>query len=204
MKKKKINYYLAISEAISKLLYPFAEVVLHDVEQDQIVAIFNSFSKREAGDSSYLDKLDFNTENTLSKIIGPYEKINYDGRKLKSITVAIHNETKITVGFLCINLDISVFDTYKNILNTFLSNHNNETNKKTNKLFKNDLYEQINLFSQKYCINNNLSLENLTREQKQALILKLKEEGALSGKNASNYIARILNLSRATIYNYLK
>jgi predicted transcriptional regulator YheO len=204
MIREEIKPYLTVAEAISKLLYPFAEVIIHDLKKDQIEAIFNPISNRKAGDSSYLDRVDFELKDSLPSIIGPYEKLNYDGRKLKSISIIIKNKEDLAIGFLCINLDISKFDTYQNILNIFLSNHDSSLSEKTQTVFKDDLYQQINVFVQQYCLDNHLNLETLSRVQKKHLILKLKQEGALLGKNASQYIARTLGVSRATVYNYLK
>ena len=202
--KAEINTYLNIADAISKLLYPFAEVVIHDLEADQIVAIFNPFSKREIGDSSYLDRVAFNQKGTVPDIIGPYEKLNYDGRKLKSVSVVIKDNKDLALGFLCINLDVSVFTKYQSILNTFLSGYESCNTQETEAIFKDDLYEQINVFVQNHCIKNNLSLESLSRDDKKHLIVKLKQQGALQGKNGGHYIARTLGISRATVYNYLK
>ncbi|AXA33131.1 helix-turn-helix transcriptional regulator [Francisella adeliensis] len=202
--KLELKKYLDIAEAISKLLSPFAEVVIHDLSTNKIEAIFNSISKREVGDSSYLDHINLETYDELSNVIGPYEKLNYDGRKLKCIITVIRNSDDVAVGTLCINLDISVFDKYRGILQLFLTNNDKGMSQKSQSLFRDTLYEQINNFVQKYCLNHNLSIDNLTRLQKKNLILELKQNGALDGKNASHYIARALNVSRATVYNYLK
>lgn len=202
--KTEISAFLNIANAISKLLYPFAEVVIHDLEKDQILAIFNPFSKREVGDSSYLDRIDFNQKSHIPDIIGPYEKLNIDGRKLKSISIVIKNEKGLAIGFLCINLDVSVFNEYQNVLKLFLANFDSSSTLETQTIFKDDLYEQINVFVQNYCIKNNLSLSTLSKNDKKHLILKLKQNGALLGKNSSNYIARALGISRASVYNYLK
>ncbi|MCL4114957.1 UNVERIFIED_CONTAM: hypothetical protein GTU68_061992 [Idotea baltica] len=199
-----LSRYISVAEAVSKLLSPFAEVVIHDLSTNKIEAIFNSISKREVGDSSYLDHINLETYDELSNVIGPYEKLNYDGRKLKCIITVIRNSDDVAVGTLCINLDISVFDKYRGILQLFLTNNDKGMSQKSQSLFRDTLYEQINNFVQKYCLNHNLSIDNLTRLQKKNLILELKQNGALDGKNASHYIARALNISRATVYNYLK
>lgn len=201
--KQELEAYTPVGKAISKLLSPFAEVVIHDLEQDRIEAIFNNLSCREVGDSSYLDRINFK-DDFKQEIIGPYEKTNYDGRKLKSISTIIRNKESKAVGFLCINLDISVFEKYRNILTQFLGTEEDSMNAKTKSLFKDDLYEQINLFVQKCCRENLLNQSNLSRTNKLDIILALKKEGALQGKNAANYIARALGMSRASVYNYLK
>lgn len=192
-----------IAEAFARLLHPFAEVVIHDLSKDRIEAIYNPFSRREVGDSSYLDRWDF-TVDPQENIIGPYEKINFDGRRLKSISLILRNDKGKAVGFLCVNMDISVFESYRDTLQIFLSNNDGTISKAKQSLFKDDLYEQINMFVQSYCREQHLSLEAMTREEKQTLTLKLKDKGAFNGKNATNYIARILNISRASVYNYLK
>lgn len=200
--KLELKYANPIAEALSRLLYPFAEVALHDLEKDRIEAIYNPFSKREVGDNSYLDRLNFD-KNLKSDVIGPYEKLNYDGRKLKSISVVLRNELGDAKGFLCVNMDISVFENYQNVLTFFLKNADKSVSEERESFFKDDLYDQINRFVQNYCRNKQVVLENLSRREKQILVFRLKEKGAFNGKNASRYIARIFGISRATVYNYL-
>ncbi|MFI5342893.1 MAG: PAS domain-containing protein [Chlamydiales bacterium] len=40
----------------------------------------------------------------------PYFKTNWDGRKVKSVTAVLRNQTKKPVGLMCINLDISKWE----------------------------------------------------------------------------------------------
>lgn len=202
--RAEIGAYVNVANAISKLLHPFAEVVIHDLEKGQIAAIFSPISKREVGDSSYLDRIDFDHKEKSPDIIGPYEKFNFDGRKLKSISVVIKNKKGLALGFLCINLDVSVFTKYQGILNAFLSDFESPKSQEIETIFKDDLYEQINIFVQNYCVENHLNLDSLSRIDKKNLILRLKKHGALEGKNGGQYIARTLGISRATVYNYLK
>ncbi|MBS0288094.1 MAG: PAS domain-containing protein [Proteobacteria bacterium] len=201
--KKELELAIPMAQAFARLLHPFAEVVIHDIAKDTIEAIYNPYSKRQVGDSSYLDRWDF-TVNPQDNVIGPYEKTNYDGRKLKSISVVLRNANGKAVGFLCVNMDVSVFERYQNSLDVFLKNNDQQILEKKQGLFKDDIYEQINAFVQQYCMERQLSLESLSREENQQLVQALKTLGAFKGKNATNYIARILNVSRATVYNYLK
>lgn len=201
--KSALKKFVPTAEAFTRLLHPFAEVVIHDLAKDQIVAIYNPLSKRKVGDASYLDQWDFSIDLN-ENVIGPYEKTNYDGRKLKSISLVLRDDKTKAIGFLCVNVDISVFESYRNTLQLFLSNNDQKLTPQSKVRFKDDLYEQISLFIQAYCQENHLSLKSLSRADKQTLITKLEKEGALKGKNATNYIARILNISRATVYNYLK
>lgn len=198
--KKSLENIVPIAEGIAKLLHPFAEVVIHDLETDRIQAIYNPISRREVGDDSYLDRINFDKSNL---VIGPYEKVNWDGRKLKSISVVIRNGRNVAEGFICINLDISRFDSVQSVLGQFLSNNSPMTIEEQ-KLFKDDLYEQINTFVQKYCLEHQIAINALNREDKRSIIGLLETKGAFNGRNAPTYVSRILGVSRATVYNYLK
>ena len=72
------------------------------------------------------------------------------------------------------------------------------------KLFKDDLYEKINSFVQEYCREHQVAADALNRDDKCNIVHILEEKGAFHGKNAATYIGRVLGVSRATVYNYLK
>jgi predicted transcriptional regulator YheO len=199
--KAKLKEYQHIAEAFAKLLHPFAEVVIHDLATDTIAAIYNPISKREVGDPSFFDGVEFKPEE---KFIGPAEKINHDGRKLKSVSIILRNDEKKAIGTICINMDISVFERYRDTLQLFLSNNDGPLPDHRQEFFKDSMDDQISIFIQNYCRENNLSFDALSKNDKQELIFKLKENGAFNAKNATTYIARVLNISRATVYNYLK
>ena len=197
--KKTLKSFLPVAQAIERLLYPYAEVVLHDIKLNQIVAIFHPFSKRKVGDSSLLTKED--EMATLDDCVGPYEKLNWDGRKLKSVTSIIRDENNKPVGMLCINLDISTFEKMKDVINAFISHE--QFISQPAPLFKNDWKERINKYIHAYINERHLILDSLNRTEKQKLIAHLHSRGAFEAKNAALYIAKIIGVSRATIYNYL-
>lgn len=196
--KKSIKTVIPIAEAIQRLLYPYAEVVVHDIKQNKIVAIYNALSKRKVGDSSL-----FTPEEEMAKLedcVGPYEKINWDGKKFKSVSSNIRDENNQVVGMLCINFDISKFEKINEALLQFI-NFNKQD--KPEPLFKDDWQERINHYIHNYLKEKNLALETLGRQEKKKLIEHLYKVGAFTGKNAARYIAQIIKVSRATVYNYL-
>lgn len=198
--KKSLKETLPYAEAFSRLLHPFAEVVVHDLSKDRIEAIYHPLSRREVGDHSYLDQINFGESET---VIGPYDKTNWDGRPMKSISIVIRNQSGKAEGFLCVNVDVSAFQTANLLLQSFLKN-NMSTTEESHHLFKDDLYEKVNLYIQNYCHEHRSSIEFLSREDKKEMIRSLAKDGAFEGKNAANYIGRVLGISRATVYNYLK
>jgi len=188
------------AEAIARLLHPLAEVVIHDLETDQIQAIYNPLSRRKIGDSSYLDRVDFDVSEN---IIGPYAKTNWDGRPMKSISIIIRNQSGEPDGFLCINVDTSAFESAQNLLQSFLGN-DVVIEEEAQRLFKDDLYERINLYVQSCCREKQVSIEALSKDEKQEIVNALVADGAFEGRNAASYIGRVLGVSRSTVYNYLK
>lgn len=198
-----LKKYIPVAQAFSKLLHPFAEVVIHNLNSDQIEAIYNPFSKRVIGDSSHLDRWDF-TVDPADNVIGPYSKTNYDGRPLKCVSIVIRDDADTAIGFVCVNMDVSHFNQYQHVIGMFLNNNDRHISQSDSGLFRDDLYERINLFVQDFCQQEQIAIDALSREQKKQLIQNLKTYGAFQAKGAADYLARILTVSRATIYNYIK
>lgn len=193
-----IKRFLPTAQAIEMLLHPYAEVVLHDLATSKIVAIFNSFSHREPGDDSLLEEIEFDESKD---IIGPYEKLNWDGSRLKSITSVIRNSTGKAVGLMCINLDLSKFDEFRQLVERFM--HPDSFMPQLQELFKDDWQEQINIYVHEYLGKQHKRLNNLCRSDKQELVELLNRAGAFKKKNAAAYVGKVLGISRATVYKYL-
>ena len=178
-----IQQYLNIAKALEQLFYPQLEVVIHDIKQKKVVYIGNNFSNRELGDDISFEK--------SKKIIGPYEKINYDGKILKSISIVLEekNEKKY---LMCLNFDISVLNQLSNFIEIFIGK--SEYDRSASFIFKDDWREKINIY-----INNNLKekgkiIDNINKEEKKELIIDLQNKGAFNGKNSKDYVAKILKI----------
>lgn len=196
-----LKNHFVTADAIAKLFEPYVEVVVHDLETETIAYLANNFSNRAIGDPSLLDTIGFSKKQDQT-VIGPYEKVNWNGQQIKSISNLLYSAKGKRIGLLCINLDVSDFYRIQKTLQFFVSpNHMVE---QPEALFKEDWHEKINLFIYSWTKQQGVSVEALNRNQKRDLIEALSNNGAFSGKNAANYIARILNMSRATIYNHLK
>lgn len=196
--KNELKHYKPIAEAISVLLFPHAEVVLHDLRTGCIEAIFNNLSKREIGDESLLD--DMSELSKSQDVFPPYFKTNWDGKKMKSVTAVLRNQVGKPIGLLCINHDISKWEE----MHHFILDMIKPATEMPEFLFKNDWREKINIYVSTYLKQHALRLESLNRAEKRKLLLALQKEGAFDTKNAAFYIADVLQISRATVYNYLK
>lgn len=194
-----LDAYFSTAEAISLLFYPHVEVVIHDLNAGLIAAIYNNFSKRKIGDESLLEEIE--GYSTFPNVFPAYLKTNWDGRKIKSISSTLRDKTGKAIGLLCINLDLSKWEEFQHFLGTWL---NNVTQPQPAELFKDDWREKINSYVSASLAREGTSLKLLSKEKKKALVLALYNEGAFKAKNAAHYVSEVLDLSRATIYNYLK
>ncbi len=196
--KPELASYAAICDGVAQLFQPFAEVVLHDLETETAVHIAGNFSRREIGEPSLLHEIDF---RPTERLLGPYEKVNWDGRRIKSISIILRDGSERPIAVMCINADVSHFHAVMQTLSAFASipvDHAKPAN-----LFKEDWHERINEYIQNWTGSRGLIIADLTREQKQQVVKDLSADGAFGGKNSAAYISRILGMGRATVYKYL-
>ena len=191
------EHLFALCEGIAVWLHPHAEVVLHDLETDTVVRLWNNFSRRQPGDASLIGK-----EIQLADdcdVYGPYEHYNWDGRLLKSISAVIRDNSGRRMGLLCLNLDVSSFEGLKRFLESFTG----ATTQMPQALNEQDWREQIHQALGAFLQENNVALEALTRDQKIAAVGFLDSQRLFLTRNAAQHVASILGVSRATVYNWL-
>jgi predicted transcriptional regulator YheO len=195
-----LDNFRAIADAIATLFYPHAEVVLHDLRTQKIDHIANNLSKRAVGDDAALE--DMLSGEVDERNIGPYEKLNWDGQKIRSVSTVLRDAKGTPIAVLCLNLNISMFERAKQALDLFLSA--SKLIPQPDALFRDDWQERINTFLHAWLQQRQLGLNLLTREHKRELVEALHNEGAFKGKSAANYVANVLNMGRATVYKHLK
>jgi D-arginine utilization repressor len=195
----KWDQYTQMAQGIATLLHPYAEVVVHDLDKQKIAILVNNFSKREIGSPTLLEDMEFTPGQW---VIGPYEKINWDGRRLKSISIVLRNTHGTPEAIMCINLDVSAALNMHQRLELFLQPNGMMEQPKA--LFKDDWHEKINRFVNNWLGENNRTIAALNRNEKRKLVALLHEQGAFKGKQAAHYVASVLGLGNSTVYKYLK
>lgn len=205
MKKSNFNQTIefktacAIGSAVSSLLFPHAEVVLHDLATGEISEIWNRFSGRTVGSSSLLD-LDAQTYRSDIPVIGPYAKRETDGRLLKSITSVIpSSNSEQPAALLCINLDVSALEQSMGMIQNFL----NFGEEQPTELFSNDWREQINFALHEWLKAKKLSKSAMTKDDKIVLARFLDSKNLFATRNSAEHFSSLIGVSRATAYNYI-
>lgn len=187
------------AQAVAQLLHPHVEVVVHDLASDKIVIIENSISKRSVGDPADLEGFD---PKSGENVIGTYKKINWDGRVLKSISAAYRDPKGRVAALICLNFDTTVLRDMQGHLAQLVSMFTLQ--EKPQVLFEHDLLDKINTFVHGYLQEQRKNLRALTQKDKEAVIRMLHQSGVFTELRAATYVAQVLDMSRATVYNYLK
>ena len=190
---------IPFAEAVSKLLGPKVEVVIHSLRTETVAHICNPFSKREVGDPSYMTEIDFRDDDS---VLGPFERLNWDGRVIRSISAVLRNSEGHPVALACINFDLSDVRAAQNAISTLIGAP--VSSGQPEALFKNDWHERMNHYIVAWCRERNLTIDGLPRSDRRDLIQAIERTDGFKEKHAASYIARVLGVSRATIYNDLK
>jgi predicted transcriptional regulator YheO len=190
--------YFSVADGLTALFSPFVEAIVHDLNTDSVAHIAQPFSPRRIGDPSNLRGLHFDSR---TQVIGPYEKTNFDGRRIKSISVVLRDADAQAIGMLCVNTDVTQFESMRRLLQGFLGV--SEPTSETRGLFKDDWHEKVNRFIAVWTTEHSTTVEGLSRDERRALIAALRSTGGFDRRRAPAYLASILGVSRATLYNEL-
>lgn len=196
---------LPMVEGISKTFGKNCEVVLHELKESRksIIAIYNGHVTGRTIGSTMLDvgiealRQGNKTDNILN-----YKNKTNDGRILKSSTMFIRDDKNSIIGCLCINVDISDIIIAQKSLESFFetdreddTNLNQFTNSNVNDVLINITADTLDSLGK--------PVSYMNKEDKVAVVKKLDMQGAFLIKGAIDYVAKILCVSRYTIYNYL-
>jgi D-arginine utilization repressor len=191
--------YVVVADGIGLLFQPYTEVVLHDLATKTVLYVANNQAERELGDDSAPDEIAFDPSEM---VIGPYEKLGRDGRKVRSISIVLRTEAGEPIGVMRINFHLDALEKARQAMDLLLSRAILQP--QPEKLFRDDWEDRVNVFFDHWLQERKLTSSMLTREHKRELIEALYEQGAFNGKSAANYVAKVLSMARATIFNHLK
>lgn len=192
-----VGIYAPIADGIAKLFFPHAEVVLHDLSTLTIAHIANALSKRAVGDASLLDgELE---EICAQSVYGPYEKASVTGGQLKSITIVLRKDRQ-AVGLLCINLDLTIFETAGRAIAELLKVGPSFA---AEPLLARDWREVVNFEIREFLISKSKTLNALTKDERIELVGRFEALDLFNVRGAADRIASQLQMSRASLYRLL-
>lgn len=184
-------------EAIVTLFHPHLEAVVHDVATDTVVAIWNPVSGRRPGDPSLLgSEATGEPANPVEGVLGPYAKVDAQGRTWTSVTVPLAGGTAL----LCLNFDRTVLDHAAATLSSFAA----AVEPRPAVLFERDWREEINLLVDGWCRAEKRPRHRMSAAQRRELVAHLDGRGVFGVRHSATHVAVALGVSRATVYGLLK
>ncbi len=196
-----LNHYIPICVSLRRLMPNTLEIVLHDLTSGKVAYIENSFSPRKIGDDSLLDTANYEVELRSDYTIGPYQKSNSDGSKIKSVSSLIKDDEGIAIGLLCINLRVNALEAASQILQEIVSITSINV---PAPILKNDWRELANSIISKALGTRKLSLNSIRRSDRIDIVRELAAAEVFEARGSVDYVAEALGVSRANIYELLK
>jgi predicted transcriptional regulator YheO len=200
--------YAPLVQGLAEMLGPNCEVVLHDLAAmpHSIIAIENGHvTGRRLGDvpTDQMLRSLRNADHTPDVRLYVTSK---EGKVLKSLAVTLRGAAGRPIGVLGINLDISEIVQAQRTLSalTAVARLGGAATPETEELFGADIREVLAGMIATILNEMGKSPATMTRDEKMDVVKRLEERGAFLVKRSAEQVAEALDLSRFTIFSYLK
>jgi predicted transcriptional regulator YheO len=193
-----------VAEGIVAVVGPHSEVVVHDFSdiEHSAVVVAGNVSGREPGapvpDLDFISTdLDSDTPDQLNY------RIKIDSRELQSSTIWIRDADGTPIGAVCVNVDYSGLLEAHALLDKFAAPAREVPSLVVRDTLAKSLEELIELSVSAFLRRNDIArIEMMTQEDKRRLMAEIEKHGLFQLRGAAQRLADMLNVSRASIYNY--
>lgn len=201
-----LKSYEAVVDGIASLIGPFCEIVLHSLENlnTSAIKIANGENTGRQVGSPITDlalKMLKDIEGSERNFSRSYFTRAKGGVLMKSITIAIRNGDNRVIGLLCINVNLDA--PFAQILQSFMPDQDaKEAASSVN--FASDVEELVDQTVERTIedINSDKTVSNNTKNRQ--IVMELYDKGIFDIKDAINRVADRLNISKHTVYLYIR
>ncbi|WP_422479372.1 helix-turn-helix transcriptional regulator [Pleomorphochaeta sp. DL1XJH-081] len=207
-----LESYIPLMKFLAQLM-PDTEFVLHDVSrlEKSIIAIENNqISGRSAGDpaTDLVLRIMKRKEYEQKDYTPAYTSTNESGRFLNSGTFYIKNKDRL-IGLFCVNTDQTALHKVTKAIDELIKSRTPEVEEHESPTnFDEKLRHSVNDIPVESVLTilkeRDVEVNALTQEERQEIIAELNNRGVFLLKGAVTSIARVLHVSEATIYRYLR
>ena len=200
--------YIEIAEMLGKMFPGVLEVIVHDfsdLDRSIIFVVNGHISGRQVGEGATelgLRRLLENEE--IPDLLVNYLNRDVLGRRLKSASMAIRDDREKMIGALCLNFDTTPFEHIQHVLEGLTQCDVHALVGEGELVPLVSLEEEIHQHIQNYLSQHHLQASQLTYADKQKIVSYLEQKGCFRQKGAMTAIAKALQLTRQSIYNYFK
>ncbi|TKI04970.1 helix-turn-helix transcriptional regulator [Martelella alba] len=197
--------YEAVVDGLAMLIGEHCEIVLHSLEdlKSSAIRIANGeHTGRKIGSpiSDLALRMLHDMAGDDSSVSKAYFTRAKNGVLMKSVTIAIRNREQRVIGLLCINMNLDV--PFSQIMKTFIPPETQESATSVNFASSvDDLVSQALEFTIEE-VNADRSVSNNAKNRQ--IVLNLYEKGIFDIKDAINQVADRLNISKHTVYLYIR
>ena len=198
-----LNSYRAVVEGVSALIGNHCEIVLHSLEdlEHSAICIANGHNTNRQEGSQLTDLALKSLHNMKTDSVSkPYFTRIKNGSLMKSVTIAIRNKNQRIIGLLCININLDV------PLSQFIqalmpSNPMGETSSVN---FASSVEELVSQTVEHTIEEVNADRLVANNNKNRQIVVSLFEKGIFDIKDAINLVADRLDISRHTVYLYIR
>ena len=198
-----LNSYRAVVEGVSALIGNHCEIVLHSLEdlEHSAICIANGHNTNRQEGSPLTDLALKSLHNMKTDSVSkPYFTRIKNGGLMKSVTIAIRNKNQRIIGLLCININLDV------PLSQFIqalmpSNPMGETSSVN---FASSVEELVSQTVEHTIEEVNADRLVANNNKNRQIVVSLFEKGIFDIKDAINLVADRLDISRHTVYLYIR
>lgn len=184
-----MNQGVELARKLVDLFYPLVELTVFNAE-GTVQEIFNAFSTLKEDQASDLKDCQIGT---------PFQQLLAVGRNVRCLIYPLYEGKKVS-SYLRLRYDLTHFKNLQEQLSFLVQPTTEYANQGTTDPWK----ESIDQIISHYATEKKITIQASTTKQKRELISRLRDKGLFDFKESSAYVASKLQMSRATIYNYLK
>jgi len=140
-------------------------------------------------------------DETYPQVITNYANQFADGRQAKSTSIGIKDSNGRYVAALCINVDLTLFGTFQNMIGRFVGTDDiGGVKESLDPPGADGIRQRIDQFAARLATTPRA----LKAVDRQTLMRELRESGMMEVRRAVEIVALHLGVSRATVYNDAK
>jgi predicted transcriptional regulator YheO len=188
---------------LARALGSGTEVVLHELShpEDSVIAIAGDVTGRRVGAPLTDFVLHLLRQGKLEDVIN-YPSQTADGKILRSSTVFVKDEHGKVVACLCINFDLTRWMVAKHVIDGYCRTESLAP--ETAETFSQDVEGLLTLSMEQVIAEEGVPVAMMKKENKLHVVKALDDQGIFLIKGAVDSVARFLDVSRYTVYNYLQ
>ena len=200
---------LPLVRGLSEFLGPSCEVVLHDLGElpHSIIAIeHGDITGRQVGDAPTDRMLETLRRDPRADEHYRVYLSGTRGKLLRSLSVTLRDEHGQAYALLGLNMDVSQIVQAQHTL-SFLSGADDVDGSRApegEEVFTGDIRDVVAAMIARALAEVGKSVASMSRDEKMDVVRRLEERGAFLVKRSAEQVAEALDLSRFTIFSYLK